>query len=135
MYQAGTLSGNPLAVVAGIATLKEIRKPGTYEQLEEMSARLVEGLGKGARNAGVPVQINRVGSMFTVFFTAAPVTEFQSASASDTGRYAKFFHAMLECGVYLAPSQFEACFVSLAHTKKDIGATIRAAAEAFRLLA
>jgi len=134
MYQAGTLSGNPLAVAAGIATLKEIRKPGTYEQLEEMSARLVEGLGKGARNAGVPVQINRVGSMFTVFFTAAPVTEFQSASASDTGRYAKFFHAMLERGVYLAPSQFEACFVSLAHTKKDIGATIRAAAEAFRLL-
>jgi glutamate-1-semialdehyde 2,1-aminomutase len=135
MYQAGTLSGNPLAMAAGIAMLKEIRKPGTYEQLEETSAKLAEGLGKAAHGAGVPVQINRVGSMFTVFFTKEPVTEFQSASASDTGRYAKFFHAMLEHGVYLAPSQFEACFVSLAHTKKDIAATSRAAAEAFRLLA
>jgi glutamate-1-semialdehyde 2,1-aminomutase len=135
VYQAGTLSGNPLAVAAGIATLKALKKPGTYAQLEEVSARLEEGLRKAARHAGAAVEINRVGSMFTVFFTAAPVTDFQSACTSDTTRYGKFFHALLERGVYLAPSQFEACFVSLAHTRKDIATTIRAASEAFHLLA
>ncbi len=135
VYQAGTLSGNPLAVAAGIATLKALKKPGTYAHLEELSARLEEGLRKAARHAGAAVEINRVGSMFTVFFTAAPVTDFQSARASDTACYGKFFHALLERGVYLAPSQFEACFVSMAHTRKDIAATVRAASEAFHLLA
>jgi glutamate-1-semialdehyde 2,1-aminomutase len=134
VYQAGTLSGNPLAVAAGIATLKALKKPGTYAQLEELSARLEEGLRKAARHAGAAVEINRVGSMFTVFFTPAPVTDFQSARTSDTTRYGKFFQALLQRGVYLAPSQFEACFVSLAHTRKDIAATGRAASEAFRLL-
>lgn len=135
VYQAGTLSGNPIAVAAGIVTLKALKKPGTYARLEEQSARLAEGLGKAARHAGAAVEINRVGSMFTVFFTAAPVTDFESARASDTAAYGRFFHAMLERGVYLAPSQFEACFVSLAHSRKDIAATVRAASEAFQMLA
>lgn len=134
MYQAGTLSGNPLAVAAGIATLKELKKRGAYPRLEELSAQLEYGLRKGARDAGLAVQLNRVGSMMTVFFTATPVTDFDTASTSDPSRYASFFHALLQRGVYLAPSQFEACFVSLAHTQKDIAATIRAAAEAFKLL-
>jgi glutamate-1-semialdehyde 2,1-aminomutase len=134
VYQAGTLSGNPLAVAAGIATLKALKKPGVYAQLEELSARLEEGLRKAAHHAGAAVQINRVGSMFTVFFTPTPVTDFQSARTSDTTRYAAFFQKMLERRIYLAPSQFEACFVSLAHTRKDIGTTVRAASEAFRLL-
>jgi glutamate-1-semialdehyde 2,1-aminomutase len=132
--QAGTLSGNPLAVAAGIATLKALKKPGAYAQLEELSARLEDGLRKAARHAVAAVQINRIGSMFTVFFTSTPVTDFQSARTSDTDLYAAFFQRMLERGIYLAPSQFEACFVSLAHTRKDIGTTVRAASEAFRLL-
>ncbi len=135
VYQAGTLSGNPLAVAAGIATLKALRKPGTYAQLEELSARLEEGLRKAAHHAGRTIEVNRVGSMFTVFFTAGPVTDFESARASDTSCYGKFFQALLARGVYLAPSQFEACFVSLAHKRKDIAATVRAASEAFQLLA
>ena len=132
VYQAGTLSGNPLAVAAGIATLEALKKPGVYAQLEETSARLEERLRRAAFDAGAAVQINRVGSMFTVFFTSTPVTDFQSAKTSDATHYGKFFHALLNRGVYLAPSQFEACFVSLAHTRRDINATIRAAAEAFR---
>jgi len=132
VYQAGTLSGNPLAVAAGIAMLKALKKPGVYAQLEETSARLEEGLRDAALESGAQVQINRAGSMFTVFFTATPVTDFQSARASDTGRYGRFFHALLERGVYFAPSQFEACFVSLAHSRRDIDATVRAAAESFR---
>ncbi len=134
VYQAGTLSGNPLAVSAGIAMLTTLKKAGVYAQLEQISMRLEEGLLKAARSAGAAVEINRVGSMFTVFFTSAPVTDYQSARASDTARYAKFFQAMLDRGVYLAPSQFEACFVSLAHTQKDVAATVRAASEAFCLL-
>jgi glutamate-1-semialdehyde 2,1-aminomutase len=131
VYQAGTLSGNPLAVAAGIATLKALNKPGTFAQMEQLAARLEEGLRDAAHSAGAEVQINRAGSMFTVFFTATPVTDYQSARTSDTARYGKFFHALLARGVYLAPSQFEACFVSLAHTRRDVEATIRAAAEAF----
>ena len=131
VYQAGTLSGNPLAVAAGIATLKALKKPGTYNRLEQISAELVVGLRKAAEEAGVPIQLNRVGSMFTVFFSEAPVKDFQSAKACRTARYAKYFHAMLESGVYLAPSQFEACFVSLAHSRKDVVATVRAARKAF----
>jgi glutamate-1-semialdehyde 2,1-aminomutase len=132
VYQAGTLSGNPLAVAAGIATLRALKKRGVYAQLEETSARLEEGLRRAAFDAGASVQINRAGSMFTIFFTSTLVTDFRSAKTSDTIRYGKFFHALLNRGVFLAPSQFEACFVSLAHTRRDIDATIRAAAEAFR---
>jgi glutamate-1-semialdehyde 2,1-aminomutase len=131
VYQAGTLSGNPLAVAAGIATLQALKKPGAYSQLEERTARLEEGLRDAALGAGAIVQINRVGSMFTVFFTSTKVTDYQTARTSNTERYGRFFHALLDRGVYLAPSQFEACFVSLAHTRKDIDATARAAAEAF----
>jgi len=134
MYQAGTLSGNPLAVAAGIAALKALKKPGSYSRLEQMSAALEQGLVRAAAMAGVPVQINRVGSMFTVFFTTTRVTDYLSALTSDTARYGRFFHALLERGVYLAPSQFEACFVSLAHSRRDIDATIRAAGEALRVV-
>ena len=134
MYQAGTLSGNPLAVAAGIAALKALKKPGSYSRLEQMSAALEQGLVRAAAMAGVPVQINRVGSMFTVLFTTTRVTDYLSALTSDTARYGRFFHALLERGVYLAPSQFEACFVSLAHSRRDIDATIRAAGEALRVV-
>jgi glutamate-1-semialdehyde 2,1-aminomutase len=131
VYQAGTLSGNPLAVAAGIATLKALRRPGTYSKLEQISAQLAAGLAKAAEEVGVEVQVNRVGSMFTVFFTGIPVKDFLTAKTSDTGRYAKFFNALLERGVYFAPSQFEACFVSLAHNHHDIVLTTRAARRAF----
>jgi glutamate-1-semialdehyde 2,1-aminomutase len=134
VYQAGTLSGNPLAVAAGIATLTALRKPGTYRRLEQTTAGLVEGLRSAAAVKGIPIQINRVGSMFTVFFTSAPVSDFATAKTSDTARYGKFFRSLLEQGIYLAPSQFEACFVSLAHSMKDVNATIRAAREAFAAL-
>jgi len=132
VYQAGTLSGNPLAMAAGIATLKSLKKPGTYEKLEALSAALAQGLRTAAEKAECPVQVNQVGSMFTVFFTATPVTDFRTAKTSDTDRFRRFFNAMLERGIYLAPSQFEACFVSLAHTRKDVALTVRAAQEAFR---
>jgi glutamate-1-semialdehyde 2,1-aminomutase len=132
VYQAGTLSGNPLAVAAGIATLKQLKKPGVYSRLEKLAARLEDGLRNAALSCGVPVQVNRAGSMFTVFFTAAPVTDFRSARASDVRRYGSFFHGLLERGVYFAPGQFEACFVSMVHSSRDIDATVRAAAAAFQ---
>jgi len=132
VYQAGTLSGNPLAVAAGLATLKALKKLGTYAKLNGLAGYLVEGLRKAAERAGCPVQVNQLGSMFTVFFTSSPVTDFRSAKTADTERFRRFFHAMLERGIYLAPSQFEACFVSLAHTRRDLDATIRAAQSAFR---
>jgi len=135
VYQAGTLSGNPLAVSAGIAMLKTLKKPGTYAKLERMAAELTSGLLDAAERAGIPVQINSIGSMFTVFFTSTPVTDFQKAKTSDTARYARFFNAMLEGGVYFPPSQFEACFVALAHTHNDIKATIQIAREAFKAAA
>jgi glutamate-1-semialdehyde 2,1-aminomutase len=131
VYQAGTLSGNPLAVSAGIAALEALKHPDTYNNLAAMAASLVIGLKKAAEQAGVSIQINSIGSMFTVFFTSTPVTNFQTAKLSDTARYSKFFHAMLDRGVYFPPSQFETCFVSLAHTKSDIKGTIEAAGEAF----
>jgi glutamate-1-semialdehyde 2,1-aminomutase len=134
VYQAGTLSGNPLAMAAGLATIRLLTEPGVYGHLEALSARLVEGLGAAARAAGVAYVGNRVGSMFTGFFCDGPVTNYASAKRADTGRYARFFHAMLDGGVYLAPSQFEAGFVSLAHTDADINATIKCAAESFATL-
>jgi len=135
VYQAGTLSGNPLAVAAGIAALKAVAKPDVYGRLEEKTALFVDGLRKAASAAGVEVVINSIGSMFTVFFTSSPVTDFLSAKTSDTARYAKFFHALLERGIYFPPSQFETCFVSLAHAKSDINATLKAARAAFNAVA
>lgn len=134
VYQAGTLSGNPVAVAAGLATLRVLRQPGIYQKLEELGSRLEDGLRAGAADAGVPVTINRVGSMLTCFFAEGPVTDYASAKRSDANRYARFFAEMLERGVYLAPSQFEAAFVSLAHTEGDVEATIAASKEAFRAL-
>jgi glutamate-1-semialdehyde 2,1-aminomutase len=134
VYQAGTLSGNPLAMAAGLATLAIVSRPGTYERLEAMSARLEAGLAAAAGAAGVPFTSNRVGSMLTGFFAAAPVTDFVSALRADRARYGRYFHAMLERGVYLAPSAFEAAFVSLAHEVADVDDTIAAAADALRSL-
>jgi glutamate-1-semialdehyde 2,1-aminomutase len=131
VYQAGTLSGNPLAMAAGLATLRLLTEPGVYDHLERLSARLVDGLGEAARAAGVAYTATRVGSMFTGFFSAAPVTDYASARRASSRRYARFFHAMLERGVYFAPSQFEAGFLSLAHSDADIDATLSAAAAAF----
>jgi len=125
VYQAGTLSGNPLAVTAGIETLKRLKAPGVYRKLEEGSAALSDGIGKAARKAGLPLTQTRVGSMMCSFFTKGPVTDWKTAKQSDTKTYAKFFHGMLEGGVYLAPSQFEAAFLSTAHTPEDIDHTIQ----------
>jgi glutamate-1-semialdehyde 2,1-aminomutase len=131
VYQAGTLSGNPLAMAAGLATLRLLTEPGVYDHLERLSARLVDGMGEAARAAGVAYTANRLGSMFTGFFTDTRVTDYASAKRANTRRYARFFHAMLERGVYFAPSQFEAGFMSLAHAEADIDATLNAAASAF----
>jgi glutamate-1-semialdehyde 2,1-aminomutase len=132
MYQAGTLSGNPLAMAAGIATLRLLTEPGVYDHLETLSAHLVDGLAEVAERAGVAYTANRVGSMFTGFFYGEPVVDYVSAKRADTRRYAQYFHAMLQRGVYLAPSQFEAGFVSLAHTQADVDATLEAAVAGFR---
>jgi glutamate-1-semialdehyde 2,1-aminomutase len=130
VYQAGTLSGNPLAVAAGLAALRALRDRRTYDRLEHLGERLEQGLREAAQKAGVALTVNRVGSMLTGFFCGEPVTDYASARRADTRRYARFFHAMLERGISLAPSQFEAAFVSLAHTDTDIDEAARAAAEA-----
>jgi glutamate-1-semialdehyde 2,1-aminomutase len=135
VYQAGTLSGNPLAMRAGIETLDILAAEGTYERLEALSARLAAGLAASASEAGVAAVVNRVGSMLTGFFTAAPVVDYSTAAASDTKRYARYFHAMLARGVYLAPSQFEAAFVSTAHDESLVDQTIVAAAAAMKEVA
>ena len=134
MYQAGTLSGNPLAVSAGIATLKELQKPGTFERLETLAQRLTDGLDKSFQAVEIPSTINRVGSMLTGFFNAGPVAGLAHAEGSDTGMYGRYFHAMQSQGVYIAPSQFEAGFVSTAHTEADIDATITKATKALSSL-
>jgi glutamate-1-semialdehyde 2,1-aminomutase len=127
VYQAGTLSGNPLAMRAGIETLDLLDEPGVYEKLERISARLADGLAAAAAGAAIPSTLNRVGSMMTAFFTGDPVTDHASAARADTKRYAAFFHGMLRRGIYLAPSQFEAAFVSTAHGEADVEFTIDAA--------
>jgi glutamate-1-semialdehyde 2,1-aminomutase len=132
VYQAGTLSGNPLAMAAGAVALDLLDQPRTYERLEGLSARLEAGLRRAAAAAGATVAINRVGSMITVFFCAGPVVDYATAKASDTRLFGRFFHEMLKRGVYLPPAQFEAAFVSLAHTEADVDATAAAAADAFR---
>jgi glutamate-1-semialdehyde 2,1-aminomutase len=131
VYQAGTLSGNPLAMAAGLATLEILEEPGAYSTLEATSARLAKGLGEAASAAGIPVAVNQIGSMVGMFFNANPVANYTQATASDTAAYAKFFHAMLDNGVHLPPSQFETFFVSLAHDDAAIEQTLKAAAAAF----
>ena len=131
VYQAGTLSGNPLAATAGIETLKLLRKPGVYRQLEERGRLLGDGLNRAAREARIAVTLNRIGSMMTMFFTPGPVNDYASAKKSDTQAYASFFRSMLSEGIYLAPSQFEATFLSTAHTPADIAKTVKAARAAF----
>ena len=126
VYQAGTLSGNPLAVAAGLAALRELAVDGAYDRLEQTGLRLEEGVKKAAIARGVDIQVNRVGSMLTIFFADRSVTDFASASASDTARFEQFFRKMLEEGIYWPPSQFEAAFVSTAHTDADIDATVEA---------
>jgi glutamate-1-semialdehyde 2,1-aminomutase len=130
VYQAGTLSGNPLAVAAGLATLARLRDRDVYRRLDALGHALERGLRAGAERARVPLTVNRVGSMLTGFFCDGPVTDYASAKRSDTKRYARYFHGMLERGVFLAPSQFEAAFVSLAHTDADVAFASRAAGEA-----
>ena len=134
MYQAGTLSGNPLAVAAGVAALTELQQPDTYSRLEGMVQRLTEGLSRVFNRAEVPSTINRVGSMFTGFFNPGPVDTLAQVEQSDVSAYGRYFHAMLDRGVYLAPSQFEAGFISLAHTENDIDGTLAAAEAALKQL-
>ncbi len=134
VYQAGTLSGNPLAVSAGLETLKHLKKPGVYTKLEKLGAQLAEGLCDAAKKARVSYYQTRVGSMLGGFFSERPVVDYRSAKFSDTRRYAKFFHQMLSKGSYFAPSQFEAAFVSTAHTAADIEQTIEAAYQVFKKL-
>ncbi len=130
MYQAGTLSGNPLAVAAGVATLTELQRPGVYEQLEATATRLIDGVSAAFARAEVPSTVNRVASMFTGFFNAGPVSALAQVEQSDTAAYGRYMHALLERGVYIAPSQFEAGFVSIAHTDADIDRTIVAVGDA-----
>jgi len=132
VYQAGTLSGNPLAMSAGIATLEQLQQPGVYQELDRKSALLAQGLAQAAKAAGVSVSFNRVQSLQTCFFTPHAVNDFAGASTSDTKRYAVFFRSMLDQGIYLAPSQFEAAFVSTAHTDGDIERTVEAAFHAYK---
>jgi glutamate-1-semialdehyde 2,1-aminomutase len=133
MYQAGTLSGNPLAMAAGLATLRHLRehKEEIYPRLDKLSGELVDGVAAAAKDAGVSLCCNRVGSMFTWFFTPGPVTDWDSAAKSDTEAFGRFFRAMLDNGIYLPPSQFEAAFLGTAHTEEDIQKTITAAKQAF----
>jgi glutamate-1-semialdehyde 2,1-aminomutase len=134
VYQAGTLSGNPVAMVAGLATMAALAQPGVYEELERKGQKLAGGLCHAATDAGQVTFCNRVGSMSTMFFTDQEVTDWASASTCDTQLYAAFFRGMLDKGFWLAPSQFEACFVSLAHTDDDIDAFIAAAGEVLATL-
>jgi glutamate-1-semialdehyde 2,1-aminomutase len=134
VYQAGTLSGNPVATACGLATLREIEKPGFYEALAQRTRALVEGLGGAARAAGVPLVGDSEGGMFGFFFADALPQHYDAVMATDKARFNRFFHGMLERGVYLAPALYEAGFVSAAHTEADIAATVAAAREAFATL-
>jgi glutamate-1-semialdehyde 2,1-aminomutase len=131
VYQAGTLSGNPLAMAAGVATLEILKQPGQYDRLESLAAKLSDGLEAAARKAGAETYHTRVGSMLCTFLSDKKIANFSDAQGSDTEAYGRFFQRMLDEGVYLAPSQFECMFVSLAHTDEDIDATISAAEKAF----
>jgi len=136
MYQAGTLSGNPLAMAAGYAQLRYLKEhKEIYARLDQLSGELVAGVAAAAKSASVPMTTNRVGSMFTWFFTPGPVTDWESASKSDTEAFGRFFRNMLDGGIYLPPSQYEAAFLSAAHTEEDITKTIAAAKQAFAMVA
>jgi glutamate-1-semialdehyde 2,1-aminomutase len=132
VYQAGTLSGNPLAMTAGYETVKQLKEPGVYDRLEQLGARLGDGLRAAADEAGVAAYMTRVGSMMCTFFTNQDVTSYDTASSSDADVYSKYFWNMLDRGVYLAPSRLETGFVSLAHTEEDIDRTIEAARESLK---
>lgn len=135
VYQAGTLSGNPIAMAAGFACLNEVAQPGVHETLDELTTRLAEGLREAAEEAGIPLVVNHVGGMFGIFFTdAESVTCYQDVMACDVERFKRFFHMMLDEGVYLAPSAFEAGFMSVAHSMEDINNTIDAARRVFAKL-
>jgi len=134
VYQAGTLSGNPLAMTGGIEALKLLSRPEVYSQLEAKSSLLERGLLQAANRAGMNIQVSRVGSILTTFFTRKPVTDYETARRANTELYARFFHQMLSLGIYLPPSQFEATFISVAHTDDDIQATVDAANRAFSSL-
>jgi glutamate-1-semialdehyde 2,1-aminomutase len=135
VYQAGTLAGNPLAMRAGIATLKELSKPGLYEGINELAKKLVNGLRKALTDAGIKAQVNSIGSLSTVFFAPQAVNNYSDAKRSDAKLYARFFREMLQRGIFLAPSQFEAAFVSASHTAADIDRTIGAAEESLKAIA
>ncbi len=134
VYQAGTLSGNPLAITAGIETLKVLRQPGVYSQLEAKSSSLKEGIATAATETGVTLHISRIASLLTPFFASKPAVDYESAKQADTTLFGRFFHQLLAEGVYWPPSQFEAAFVSLAHSDEDIQTTIRAIDKAFSTL-
>jgi glutamate-1-semialdehyde 2,1-aminomutase len=134
VYQAGTLSGNPIAMAAGIAALEELAASDAYTTLEQLGSALETGLRHAAKAAGVPVQLNRCGSMFCAYFTSAPVHCLSDAMNSDRERFKQYFHGMLDRGIYLAPSQFEAGFLSTAHSLGDIEKTVQAAEEVLRQL-
>ena len=134
VYQAGTLSGNPVAMTAGIETLKILEESEVYSEIERKASLLEKGVVEAADRAGMSIQLPRVGSMFTIFFSREPVTDYETATKADTDLYAKFFHQMLTQGVYLPPSQFETAFVSAAHTDGDIEASVEVAGKAFNLL-
>jgi glutamate-1-semialdehyde 2,1-aminomutase len=132
VFQAGTLSGNPVAMAAGVATLRELKENPPYARLDELSADIERGLTSAAREAGVPHQFNRVGSMWTLFFTPTPVTDLDTAKTSDTAKFGRFFWGLMDRGVYLPCSQFEAAFTSAAHSPADVTLTIEAAREVLR---
>ena len=134
MYQAGTLSGNPLAMTAGIKTLELLQRPGTYDQLEKITKQLIDGLLQAGRDAGHELYGGNISAMFGMFFQAGPVHSYEDAKNSDLEKFSRFHRAMLERGIYLAPSQFEAGFTSLAHTEEDVATTIAAAREAFAVI-
>ena len=134
VYQAGTLAGNPLAMRAGIAALKQLTKPGLYDEMTQLARRLVFGLRAELAEAGIPALVNAIGSLATVFFTPGPVRNYTDAKRSDTKRYARFFREMLDRGIFLAPSQFEAVFVSAAHMSQDIDRTLAAARESLEMI-
>jgi len=134
VYQAGTLAGNPLAMRAGIAALKQLTKPGLYDEMTQLAQRLVVGLRAEVAGSGIPARVNAIGSLATVFFTSEPVKDYAGAKRSDTKQYAKFFREMLDRGIFLAPSQFEAAFVSAAHTSLDIDRTLAAARESLHVI-
>jgi glutamate-1-semialdehyde 2,1-aminomutase len=134
VYQAGTLSGNPLAMAAGIATLNVLQTPGTWKQIETAAEKLSQEIRKIAEKASIPIQGNQVGTMFSIFFTETPVDDWTTAKTSDTNRFAKYFQGMLQRGVYLAPSQFEAGFVSIMHDEAVLNVTLEAASEIIKSL-